>query len=457
MRFGSLLLLLTLTILSISLGVVGVAGYHTLKSGDENNIRQELVRQMGFLEAAVLHSDAWQSLAESIEARNGIRVTLIDTEGRVVAESRAQKETMDNHLDREEIRLARSESEGFSVRYSDSTHTNHVYFARMIYIDQTRWFLRVAMEAHTVRTNFESLLHQLLAIFAVATVVAIWLFLWGNRFLGAEVKRLVWLYRAIEEKRAIDALAPFRVREFEEIAQAAARLSKKLAKREKKKKAYQAKIRLKSRQQSEVLSAISHEFKNPIAIIQGYSQTLMDESQMAPAMQTRFLGKIHRSANKLTAMLDRFLLATRLESDDFQLSVVEVPLLELARECMQTFEDRYPDRVIVLEGCERMVRADRMLMEMVLSNLIDNALKYSSEAVTIRIGPDRVSVSDRGIGIESADRDQVVKKFYRTGGRNWDNSMGLGLAIVNFALKRHGTQLEIESEVGQGSIFSFRI
>ncbi len=457
MRFSTLFLLTFAGTLLLTFAVALSAGYFTLKSGDREKTQNELKRQMGFLEAALEQAENWQQLAASIERHNRIRVTIIDAKGVVVAESRADKETMDNHLSRDEIQLARAHSEGFSTRFSDSTHTNHVYFARQVYIDETLWYLRIAMEEQTVQTNFAALWNRLLAVFALAVVATLWLAFWINRLMSGEVKRLAWLYRAIEDKQAIDPVPRFWIREFTQIAQAAERLSRKLAKRDKKKKTYQAKIRLKNRQQSEVLSAISHEFKNPIAIIQGYSETLVNDSQMPDGMRQRFLNKVLSSSRKLTAMLDRFVLATRLESEEFQLSLAEVPLMAVAKECVQTFWDRYPDRQVLLEGDERTVRADRMLLEMVLSNLIDNALKYSSEAVTLRIEPDRVAVIDRGIGIEAEELQKVTKKFYRASKLSWDNSMGLGLAIVNFALKRHGTQLEIESQAGAGSTFSFRI
>jgi signal transduction histidine kinase len=105
-----------------------------------------------------------------------------------------------------------------------------------------------------------------------------------------------------------------------------------------------------------------------------------------------------------------------------------------------------------------MVEADRTLMEVVLKNLIENALKYSKEDVKVYIDSDnRVSVHDYGIGISEADIEKVTKKFYRSGMHNWDNSMGLGLSIVKTVLRLHGTSLEIKSELNEGSTFSFKL
>jgi signal transduction histidine kinase len=96
-------------------------------------------------------------------------------------------------------------------------------------------------------------------------------------------------------------------------------------------------------------------------------------------------------------------------------------------------------------------------MEVVLKNLIENALKYSKEVVVVRLEEGRVSVADKGVGISDKEIDKVTKKFYRSGTHNWDNSMGLGLSIVKTILSLHKSKLQIESKVDEGSTFSFKI
>jgi len=104
-----------------------------------------------------------------------------------------------------------------------------------------------------------------------------------------------------------------------------------------------------------------------------------------------------------------------------------------------------------------MVKADRTLIDIVLKNLIENALKYSKDTIYVSIKKGRVSVRDEGAGISSSDITKVTKKFYRSGTHNWDNSMGLGLSIVKNILSLHGSKLEIESKIDVGSTFSFKI
>jgi signal transduction histidine kinase len=95
------------------------------------------------------------------------------------------------------------------------------------------------------------------------------------------------------------------------------------------------------------------------------------------------------------------------------------------------------------------------MMEMALVNLLDNALKYSELEVRLIVKEGCVRVIDKGIGIKPEEIEKITKKFYRTGANSWDNSMGLGLYIVSYILKLHGSELEIDSAYKEGSEFRF--
>ena len=128
----------------------------------------------------------------------------------------------------------------------------------------------------------------------------------------------------------------------------------------------------------------------------------------------------------------------------------------LVVEVAMNLEERY-NREIYVEGEIFTVRADKALVEIVLKNLIENALKYSNETVYVNVSNDRVSVIDKGVGISVENIEKVTKKFFRTDEHTWDNSMGLGLAIVKQILKLHNSVLDIESQENVGSTFSFKL
>jgi len=255
----------------------------------------------------------------------------------------------------------------------------------------------------------------------------------------------------------LEPSARFFTHEFERINEKLILTLRKMQKREKEKRKYTAKIKLKNRQRSDMLSAIAHEFRNPIASIMGYSQTLTEDEDIPIGLRLKFLGKIYNNGEKIEELLSRLLLWNRFESGRQKLQLSKFDLKPLAYEMALNLEDKYKNREIVVEGDPFVVKADRALMEIVLKNLIENALKYSKELVTVKFEDGRVSVIDQGVGISKENIEKVTKKFFRTDEHSWDNSMGLGLAIVKQILKLHNTALEIESQEDKGSSFSFVI
>jgi len=249
----------------------------------------------------------------------------------------------------------------------------------------------------------------------------------------------------------------FFTQEFEDINQNLLTVLNSAQKRGEIKQRYNAKLKLKNRQRADMISAIAHEFRNPIASIMGYAQTLEDDKEIPSALQEKFLHKIYNNGIKIEALLSRLVLWNKFESGEATLHPSSFDLYNLALEVIASLEDKYQTREIVLEGSSYVVEADRTLLEVVLKNLIENALKYSKDDVRVKIDTGQVSVTDKGTGISSADIVKVTKKFYRSGTHNWDNSMGLGLSIVKSILALHETKLEIESEEERGSVFSFHI
>lgn len=296
-------------------------------------------------------------------------------------------------------------------------------------------------------------------IFLIAVAFSIFIF-FIYRGAARMQKELIILNKYLanlEEIDQIDYEAHFFTQEFEEINQNLIQALKKAKKREDIKQRYNAKLKLKNRQRADMISAIAHEFRNPIASIMGYSQTLQDDPDIPKPLQEKFLSKIYNNGNKIEALLSRLILWNKFESGEATLYKSSFDIYVLTQEIKLALEEQHKGREILIEGESCIVDADRTLMEVVLKNLIENALKYSKDEVLVKIEENSISVSDKGVGISDKDIDKVTKKFYRSGTHNWDNSMGLGLSIVKTILALHKSKLDIKSKENEGSTFSFTL
>lgn len=284
----------------------------------------------------------------------------------------------------------------------------------------------------------------------------------GSIYIGAkrvrkELENVEEYLSGGSELNNLNVSARFFTREFETINLKLIQILRKIKRREKEKRKYIAKIKLKNSQRSDMLSAIAHEFRNPIASIMGYAQTLTDDEDIPPTLRKKFLYKIYNNGDKIEELLSRLLLWNRFESGEQKLQLSKFNLYPLMHEIAINLEDKYKGREIIVEKGFLKVYADKALMEIVIKNLVENALKYSTEPIIVQILDNRVLVIDKGVGISAENIDKVTKKFFRTDEHSWDNSMGLGLAIVKQILKLHDSILLIESEEDVGSIFSFEI
>ncbi len=246
-------------------------------------------------------------------------------------------------------------------------------------------------------------------------------------------------------------------REFDLIDRNLSKVIRSAKKREDDKQKYNAKLKLKNRQRSDMLSAIAHEFRNPISVIVGYAQTLQEDHSITTPVRNKFLTRIYSNAEKIESLLGRLMLWNKFESGETRLKLAEFDLKKLIGEIVFDLEEKYREREIIVKGTGRIVKADRELIGIVLKNLIENGLKYSEKQVEVAITPQEVIIQDYGVGIALEDINKVTKKFYRSGEHSWDNSMGLGLSIVKTILQLHGSNLELNSRLGVGSRFEFKI
>lgn len=402
-------------------------------------------------------SNSLEEFAKSIHERTNYRVTIINSNGIVVAETNEDKETMDNHAHRYEVMMANKLDFGESVRYSKTIGVDFLYVAKKIEYKDKEYTMRLSMGLAQVLSHFYDLSMKIALIYIFILIIAFYTSNNMGKKVVEDIARIKVYLDEISEKNYKSTLKVKYFHEFLEISLLLKNLVKKLDKRDRQKRKYIAKLRLMNKQRNDILSSISHEFKNPIASIIGYAQTLREDENIPWKVREKFLDKINSNGEKISQMLDRLALSVKLENGDIPAKKSKFNIKDMCEDVVTNISLKYRDREIAFKADDIEIKADKTMIELVLTNLIDNALKYSEAEVQLRVENGIVSVKDRGIGIDSSNIEKVTGKFYRVDKNTWDNSMGIGLAMVSYILKAHDTSLDIESEPGQGSTFSFSI
>jgi len=213
---------------------------------------------------------------------------------------------------------------------------------------------------------------------------------------------------------------------------------------------------------------VSHELRTPVTSIRSAAETLIDGAASDPAAAQAFIGIIDRNATRLHQLVEDLLDLSRIEARGFRLSFEAVELKPIFSQVMGLFRERAIKKNVTLEeraGEVPKVRADRRALEHVLTNLIDNAVKYCGPgthvwvSVTLSTETVTVSVADDGPGIDERHLPRVFERFYRVdAGRSREvGGTGLGLSIVKHLVEAMGGSVSVESRLNQGTTFSFTL
>ncbi|MHC3995314.1 sensor histidine kinase [Thiomicrolovo sp. ZZH C-3] len=437
--------------------IASFVGYFTLKESVISEYELRLKQEIGLIEYTLQYIPELEGYIAATAPRIGKRITVIASDGTVAAESDANREEMENHANREEVMAAAKGGYGQAVRFSRTIGIDFLYVAKRIVWRGHTYTLRLAVSLQKVLDDFYTLLFRLATVLGLLLLVVVYLAVRMSKKIRYDIEQLSVYLEEISDKNYKAVVKPRYFTEFLQISLLLKNLVKKLAKRERQKRKYTARLRLINKQRNDILSAISHEFKNPIASIVGYAETLYDDQEIDGRIRQRFLQKITANAQKISTMLDRLSLSVKLENNDLAPSQSRFDLCELAAECANNITKKYTDRTLDVSCPATIVEADRTMIDLVVTNLLDNAMKYSEGAVQLEISEGMLWVHDRGIGIAEKELERISSKFYRVEKNTWDNSMGLGLSIVSYILALHETKLQISSVVGEGSSFGFSI
>lgn len=221
---------------------------------------------------------------------------------------------------------------------------------------------------------------------------------------------------------------------------------------------------------SDMISLMSHELRTPLTSINGFAELLTNDETI-PAQAREFVTIIANESQRMSRMINTFLSVTQLQRSDKQ-EVLKIPLRldEVVRETIASLQPVAKKKRIRLieQPAHRIppVAADKSLITQAVKNLVHNAIKYSPERTTVTVSTAleaetvRVCVEDRGYGIPAESRERVWDKFYRVvreGQEKDEESTGLGLSFVREVVEQHGGRVELDSQEGRGSKFSFTL
>lgn len=219
----------------------------------------------------------------------------------------------------------------------------------------------------------------------------------------------------------------------------------------------------------EFVADVSHELKTPIFAAQGFVHTLLDGAMNDKNVRDKFLKKAARSLDGLDALVQDLLTLSQIETGDIKMKFEFFDLHKLCAEVLDQFEEKAAKKNLKLrlEKTDRKISvyADWQRMSQVMTNLVANAINYTPEdgevTVSFDVGKKNVTtfVADTGEGIPAQHLPRIFERFYRVDkSRSREKGgTGLGLAIVKHILEGHNTKAEVESKVGKGSTFSFKL
>ena len=217
----------------------------------------------------------------------------------------------------------------------------------------------------------------------------------------------------------------------------------------------------------EFLSNVSHELRTPLTAIIAFVETLETGAMEDPESSQRFLSIIRKNASRMHDLIDDILELTAIEGGNVQLKASSVELYMLVEEVCASLEAKASAHNVVLKNNvlpDVMVHADERRLEQMLTNLIDNGIKFSKEHGTVSISHqagnrDRILVQDNGDGIPAQHLERLFERFYRIDrARSRDmGGTGLGLAIVKHLALLHGGEVTVTSELGKGSTFTIHL
>ena len=386
-----------------------------------------------------------------------VRITVIDNAGKVLGDSDESSDLMENHNDRLEIVRAIKNGFGESNRFSDTLEYNMKYVAIPIRTDKDYiGIVRLALPLTEVETEIRFIYRIVLlgGVISIIMVVFIGYFI-SQRIVSPikEMKEIAHLIASSDFSKRVEINSKD---ELGMLARSLNEMADQLQQRI-------DNLKNMDKMKTEFVANVSHELKTPLTSIKGFVETLEDGAMEDKETNKKFLAIIKRHTERLTNITNDLLSLSELESKKDVLSIASFDLKEMIDEIILGFGHAISEKTHKLKFASKfdkyVMSADKVKIEQVIVNLIDNAVKYTESGGEIKIEFTEdekcvnIIVEDDGIGIPAKYFNRVFERFYRVDKARSRQSggTGLGLAIVKHIVSLHGGNVQIESQVGIGT------
>lgn len=389
-----------------------------------------------------------------------LRVTLVKPDGKVVFDNMSKEfRHFANHAKREEIAEALKTGQGTSVERQSKT-LKHDYFYVASYFPKAQLIVRTALPYNDdLAKSLQADQHYIwFAIFAIILLTVV-LYRFTYR-LGKNVSKLtIFAYKADHnESLEVEDLAKFPDDELGEIAERIIKMYKRVQT---------------TRKEQDILKRqltqnIAHELKTPVASIQGYLETILDNPHINEQTKEQFLQRCYAQSERLTSLLHDISTLNRLDDGSDMIDFEAVDITQMVaditketalvrQERKMTFDNQLPERIVV--------KGNRSLLYSVFRNLTDNAIAYAGEGRTITLEAKEQGnkwhfiFRDNGQGVPPEHLARLFERFYRVdkGRSRKMGGTGLGLAIVKNAVLLHGGTIRVSNLPEGGLKFEFTI
>jgi len=457
--------ILSAYILMVLIAVIVLNFFVSLKLRDYYELKiSEQLKSNAFLIGDILKGDLLNTDLASIRQKTkklskelNLRITIIDPAGKVLADSEKNPQDMDSHSNRLEVIRAQETGFGESNRFSNTLGYSMKYVTFSVE-DNNRieGIIRLALPM----TEVESQISVIYRVVLIGGIVAIIIILLSGYVMSRNIVNPITQMKEIAQALAKgDFSKRIKIRTEDELGVLAASLNKM---------ADELQLKIDNlgkmgQMKTDFVANVSHELKTPLTSIKGFIETLEDGAIDDKENAKRFVSIIKKHTDSLSRIIDDLLSLSELELGRDRLGKTEFDLKILIEEITLGFghalNKKNQDLRQNFIGKDFTIYADKVKIEQIIVNLLDNAIKYTGEKGKIAIDVKEakeaflLSVKDNGIGIPDEHLSRIFERFYRVDKARSRQlgGTGLGLAIVKHIVLLHNGEVKIKSQVNKGT------